>query len=72
MKYSLDSDLKSIENIKEFSNSILNDIENSKKQNAEDIGKLSKLMNKNEEEYKKYIDEINELLSANDLDSIDF
>ena len=72
LKYSLDEDSKSISNIKRFTDSIINDIEINKKQNIEDKEKLSRLMNKSEEEYKKYIDEINELLRQKNLDLINF
>lgn len=72
LKYSLDEDSKSISNIKRFTDSIINDIEVSKKQNIEDKEKLSRLMNKSEEEYKKYIDEINELLRQKNLNPINF
>lgn len=71
LKESMDSAHKSISNIKQFNDSILNDIEISKKQNIEDKEKLSKLMNKNEEEYKKFIDEINLVLKQKDLLLID-
>ena len=72
LKYSLDEDSQSISNIKRFTDSIINDIEINKKQNIEDKEKLSRLMNKSEEEYKKYIDEINELLRQKNLDLINF
>ncbi len=71
LRASLDATSKSIIKIKEFNDVILKDIENSKKQNAEDIEKLSRLMNKNEDEYKKYIDEINMVLNEKSLDLID-
>ena len=71
LRYSLDSTRQSISNIKEVNDAVLKDIELNKKQNMEDMEKLSRLMNKNEDEYNKYINEINELLNEKDLDSID-
>lgn len=71
LKADLDSATKYVSNLSSFNDSILVEIEKSKKQNAEDMEKLSKLMNKNEEEYQKYIDEINELLKEKGLDLID-
>ena len=71
LRYSLDSTRQSISNIKEVNDTILKDIELNKKQNIEDKEKLSRLMNKNEDEYNKYINEINELLAEKDLDLID-
>lgn len=71
LRFSLDSTSKSISNIKEVNDSILKDIENTKKQNIEDKEKLSRLMNKNEEEYTKYVDEINDLLNEKNLELID-
>lgn len=71
LRYSLDSTRQSISNIKKVNDAILKDIELNKKQNIEDKEKLSRLMNKNEDEYNKYINEINELLAEKDLDLID-
>lgn len=71
LRYSLDSTRQSISNIKEVNDTILKDIELNKKQNIEDKEKLSRLMNKNEDEYNKYINEINELLAEKDLNLID-
>lgn len=71
LRYSLDSTRQSISNIKEVNDVILKDIELNKKQNIEDKEKLSRLMNKNEDEYNKYINEINVLLAEKDLDLID-
>lgn len=71
LKYSLDSTCQSISNIKEVNDAVLKDIELNKKQNMGDMEKLSRLMNKNEDEYNKYINEINELLNEKDLDLID-
>lgn len=71
LRYSLDSTRQSISNIKEVNDAILKDIELNKTQNIEDKEKLSRLMNKNEDEYNKYINEINELLAGKDLDLID-
>ena len=71
LRYSLDSTRQSISNIKEVNDAILKDIEINKKQNMEDKEKLSRLMNKNEGEYNKYINEINELLTEKDLNLID-
>ena len=71
LRYSLDSTRQSISNIKEVNDAILKDIEINKKQNMEDKEKLSRLMNKNEGEYDKYINEINELLTEKDLNLID-
>lgn len=71
LKYSLDSTCQSISNIKEVNNAVLKDIELNKKQNMGDMEKLSRLMNKNEDEYNKYINEINELLNEKGLDLID-
>lgn len=71
LKYSLDSTCQSISNIKEVNDAVLKDIELNKKQNMRDMEKLSRLMNKNEDEYNKYINEINELLNEKDLDLID-
>ena len=62
---------QSIMEMKEFNDSFLKDIEESKKQNAEDIEKLSKLMNQFDEECKKIIDEINNDLNLKNLDLID-
>lgn len=71
LKYSLNSTCQSISNIKEVNDAVLKDIELNKKQNMRDMEKLSRLMNKNEDEYNKYINEINELLNEKDLDLID-
>lgn len=71
LKYSLDSTCQSISNIKEVNDAVLKDIELNKKQNMGDMEKLSRLMNKNEDEYNKYINEINELLNEKGLDLID-
>ena len=71
LKYSLDSTCQSISNIKEVNDTVLKDIELNKKQNMGGMEKLSRLMNKNEDEYNKYINEINELLNEKDLDLID-
>lgn len=71
LRYSLDSTRQSISNIKKVNDAILKDIELNKKQNIEDKEKLSRLMNKNEDEYNKHINEINELLAEKDLDLID-
>ena len=62
---------QSIMEMKEFNDSFLKDIEESKKQNAEDIEKLSKLMNQFDEECKKIIDEINNDLNLKNLELID-
>ena len=62
---------QSIIEMKEFNDSFLKDIEESKKQNAEDIEKLSKLMNQFDDECKKIIDEINNDLNLKNLELID-
>ena len=63
--------LTSISNIKESNDLILKSIEDSKVQNMQDKEKLSKLMNDKDDEYTKFIDEINELLKLKNLELID-
>ena len=62
---------QSIMQMKEFNDSFLKDIEESKKQNAEDIEKLSKLKNQFDDECKKFVDDINNDLSMKNLELID-
>lgn len=68
---SKEADLKTILDIKKFNDSAIIDIEKNKKENEEDIKKLSQLKNNKDEECQKYIDEINKLLEIKKLDSID-
>lgn len=70
LRYSFDEDSKLLSNSKQITDAIIEDIEISKKQNIEDKEKLSRLMNKSDEEYKKYIDEINGLLELKNLNLI--
>ena len=61
----------SILQMKESNDLYLKEIEKSKVQNAEDIEKLTKLMNKSDEEYQRFVDNINEDLKLKNLELID-
>ena len=62
---------QSIVQMKEFNDSFIKDIEESKKQNFADIEKLSKLMSQHDEECKEFIDDINTDLKLKNLELID-